>query len=358
MKLEQLLAPFPSASADGSHCGDDLSFDSAFDTIQELRREDDPTLSQGAWVRELKRADWPGVVALGTTLTIERTKDLRVAGWGLDAAARVSGYAGLADGLELVEGLCTRYWPEVHPRAEGGEWDLRIGNLSWLLGRVESMAKAAPFMQSGEERYGLADVAMARQREPGAGQVDETAQDRARRERDERVMRCLRALGAPELAELAAHTKRARAALGSLEVVVDRELGQDGPAFGGARQALDDAVHAFERLLREAGGGAVLSTAAAAVTTTTATTGDRATGTTSIAVGSLSTRAQALAQLRLVADFFRRTEPHSPVAYLADKAAHWGEMPLHTWLRSVMREPLALAHLEELLGVEPPRERE
>ena len=74
--------------------------------------------------------------------------------------------------------------------------------------------------------------------------------------------------------------------------------------------------------------------------------------------GALATRAQALAQLRQVADFFRRTEPHSPVAYLADKAAQWGDMPLHAWLRSVMREPSALAHLEELLGIEPPRERE
>ena len=36
--------------------------------------------------------------------------------------------------------------------------------------------------------------------------------------------------------------------------------------------------------------------------------------------GPLQTRAQALHQLRTVADFFRRTEPHSPVAYLADKA--------------------------------------
>ena len=31
----------------------------------------------------------------------------------------------------------------------------------------------------------------------------------------------------------------------------------------------------------------------------------------------------------LVAHFFRRTEPHSPVAYLAEKAVKWGEMPLH-----------------------------
>jgi type VI secretion system protein ImpA len=58
-----------------------------------------------------------------------------------------------------------------------------------------------------------------------------------------------------------------------------------------------------------------------------------------------------LQQLRLVADFFRRTEPHSPVAYLADRAASWGEMPLHVWLRSVIRDPAILAGMDELLAV-------
>lgn len=65
-----------------------------------------------------------------------------------------------------------------------------------------------------------------------------------------------------------------------------------------------------------------------------------------------ASRAQALAQLRLVADYFRRHEPHSPVAYLADRAAQWGDMPLHLWLRAVLKEPGALASLDELLGVQ------
>jgi type VI secretion system protein ImpA len=68
--------------------------------------------------------------------------------------------------------------------------------------------------------------------------------------------------------------------------------------------------------------------------------------------GPIRTRAQALRQLRQVAEFFRRTEPHSPVAYLADKAATWGEIPLHQWLKQVIKDGGALAHLEELLGVD------
>ena len=36
--------------------------------------------------------------------------------------------------------------------------------------------------------------------------------------------------------------------------------------------------------------------------------------------------------------------------YLADKAAGWGEMPLHVWLRAVVKDPAAIAGLDELLG--------
>jgi type VI secretion system protein ImpA len=70
--------------------------------------------------------------------------------------------------------------------------------------------------------------------------------------------------------------------------------------------------------------------------------------------GQVAHRDQALAQLRQVAEFFRRTEPHSPVAYLAEKAARWGEQPLHAWLRSVIKDDASLARLEDLLGIEHP----
>jgi type VI secretion system protein ImpA len=42
------------------------------------------------------------------------------------------------------------------------------------------------------------------------------------------------------------------------------------------------------------------------------------------------------------------------VAYLADRAAQWGDMPLHAWLRAVMKDAGSLSHIEELLGVPTP----
>lgn len=126
------------------------------------------------------------------------------------------------------------------------------------------------------------------------------------------------------------------AMLAALESIVDQRLGAEGPGFSVAR----DAVQAVIRSIAPVGSTAAL---AAVQDTTNGAAPARA-------AGPLQDRHQALAQLRAVADFFRRTEPHSPVAYLADRAASWGDMPLHVWLRAVIKDPAAIAGVEELLG--------
>ena len=40
-------------------------------------------------------------------------------------------------------------------------------------------------------------------------------------------------------------------------------------------------------------------------------------------------------------------------SYLAEKAATWGELPLHEWLRAVIKDPAQSAQLDELLGAPP-----
>lgn len=344
------------ALADPTPTGPDLSFSPEFDRIQELRRADDPTLSQGAWVTELKSADWPGVASACEALLRDKTKDLRVASWLLEAWAHLRGYAGLADGLTLAHGLCEAFWPDLHPQPDGTDFELRTGALSRLLSQVVSLSQALPVLRRGEAVYSLLDMesaralgaALAKARDPSevstAGKVTPDEIAKAQRETPPAL-----------IAERLADARRARAALGDLQALVDGHMGADGPGFSNARDALDAAVHALERLAKDS--GAVPAAAGAGDATAAASADNAAPSATAPAspFGTApATRAQALAQLRLVAEFFRATEPHSPVAYLADRAAHWGELPLHEWLRLVLKDGGTLAQLEELLGV-PPR---
>jgi len=299
---DALLQPL----GEGDGGGEDLSFSAEFDTIAELRREDDASLPMGEWKekgKEPKVADWPAAAALCSLLLRERSKDLRLVGWLTEAWAQQRGLAGLAQGLTLMNGLIERGWDTLHPRPEGGDMEQRVGALRWLLGRVAPLARRA-----------LAEGG----RPVSHGQP----------------------LPPPRHADGAA----ALHALTQLQVTVDARLGAEGPTFVAARDALKAVLADLPAPVEGAAQEGPTAAVASALAGSAAPFG-----------GPPQSRAQALQQLRQVAEFFRRTEPHSPVAYLADKAARWGAMDLETWLRTVVKDGGSLAHLEELLGIEPPK---
>jgi len=324
MDIDALLAPI----APENPCGADLAFSPEVDEIARARLADDPSLEQGAWVTALKEADWKLVGKRCTGLLQTRSKDLQLAVWLAEANAKTGGMRGLAEGLGLVAALCERYWEGLHPQADEDGFERRIGNLSWLAGRIAPLVKTMPLAENGVLTLQAWEVARAKG--PDAVAELETARARSK--------------GAFVQA-LLADCEACLAALQELERVVDGQLGADGPGYSAGRAALGDVVDLIKPV---AAGAASMPTEAAAGGTVTA-----------LALplrvdGQVAHRDQALAQLRQVAEFFRRTEPHSPVAYLAEKAARWGEQPLHAWLRSVIKDDASLARLEDLLGIEHP----
>ena len=352
--IAQLLQPISAQQA----CGEDISFGSEVDEIVKARLADDPTLDQGAWVTTLKEADWPFVSARCSELIEGRSKDLRLAVWLAEAQAKTRGFRGLGDGYALLAGLCARYWDSLHPAIDGGDAEQRVGNLYWLLARTPQLVKEIAVTESGG--VSMASFDAARQRVALASSASAAAGSGGW------PTPAVAAPEGPGLAELDAERRRnssqfnnalladARyclASLQELERAVDERLGMDGPGFGAAREALLNAIDFIAPLATPS--GEEVGSESVAVQAAGNTHGG-AEGPGRLPSGPPLNRAQALAQLRLVAEFFRRTEPHSPVAYLADKAAGWGELPLHLWLRDVLKEPGAIAQMDELLGVAAP----
>ncbi len=52
-----------------------------------------------------------------------------------------------------------------------------------------------------------------------------------------------------------------------------------------------------------------------------------------------------------MAEYFHKTEPHSPVAFLIERAIKWGEMPLDQWLEEVIKNNEILGQVRETLGI-------
>jgi type VI secretion system protein ImpA len=327
-----------------------MSFSSDFDQIQKARDEDDPALPRGEWVTDLKVADWGFVIEKCSAMLRDKSKDLRLGAWLAEALAKTQGFAGLAQGYALLSRLIDRYWKELHPLPHSGDHSQRVGNISWLLARSVSLVKNTPLTHAPDERYCANDfqAALALQeanhRDPGnaerlAGHTLTIAKFVSARDKSGREF----------YAALLRDTIECSNALAEFEQSVHRRLGIESPSFVKARDTLADVQVLVERFARETG--------AYGKENSVERPPDIAGGLDVVAPGppsegKLRNRSEALQQLRQVADYFRRTEPHSPVAYLADKAARWGEMPLDAWLRSVVKDEGVLSHIEEILGVE------
>lgn len=67
--------------------------------------------------------------------------------------------------------------------------------------------------------------------------------------------------------------------------------------------------------------------------------------------GQITNRKVAFERLKEVADFLRRTEPHSPVSYLVNRAVKWGEMPLESVLGELVKNKDERLRIMETLGV-------
>lgn len=345
--IEALLAPI----RDDAPCGDDYAFSAEFDAIRRAREEDDPLLSQGEWATPLKTADWPAVVAQCVDVLQSKSKDIRAAAWLTEGLAHGQGYRGFADGCELLRKLSETYWASLHPLAEADDQELRIGAFAHLVATAAQLVRNIPITQGNGMGYTCADYDNALHFE-----------NLASKNPDLRI-------GIPDYKVTlekfsASQQKTARAFYESLQqefahakeawqqlvASIDARLGAEGPSFTVVFDALSQAERVLQRLFKESG---VLSEAASDVHAQAMPASPAAPDPVAGMAngGPIASRAQALHQLQLVADFFRRTEPHSPVAYLASRAAQWGNMPLHEWLRTVIKDGGTLSQLEELLGL-------
>jgi type VI secretion system protein ImpA len=331
---DQLLNPIRAEQPSGV----DLAFSPELDAITLARKFDDPSLDQGEWVTDLKEADWDFVVKRCAALLEQKSKDLRVAVWLAEAGAKKYHLRGLAEGLRVVAGLFEQFWDQgLFPESDGNDHDQRAGNLSWILARIPTLLREMPITDGNNSRYSLIDFETAR-KNPNNPDLKLTDLDNAKR-----------ANSAKFRAEFSADSAYCLDAILMLENAADDRLGADSPGFSAAREAVKTMLH----LMPSTASPATVAAPQAHEAISNDQGMPHMPGTPVYAgpPGAIHTRADAIGQLRAVAEFFRRTEPHSPVSYFADKAANAGEQDLHEWLRSVVKDPGSLSHIEELLGV-------
>jgi type VI secretion system protein ImpA len=348
-----LLAPIPGPNP----AGVPIEYEPIHATIKAARQGSE----RSQFESEAKPADWRTVVRLSSDVLRSQSKHLEVAVWLADALVKTQGFAGLRDGLKLLRGLHENFWEKLHPEIDDGELAARANRLAWLneagdgretlaaaIASVPLTAPASGFSYGWiqwKESRDVANLALQSAEKYAAA----LAENRITPEQFDKAV----AGGRRQFyEELMADVVAALEECTQLEVVVGSRYGREAPSLLNVRGAIEECQHVVERIVQEKrrlepdpSDPAVAGDSGAPGAAPSAGAGARP------MTGEPVDRADALRHLVAVANFFRRTEPHSPVAYLVQRAVRWAEMPLDEWLQDIVGSDDALARIKETLGI-------
>ncbi len=363
--LAALLAPI----REDAPAGADLNRSPLFDKINELRTTDDPGGAVDESVGKLRDgqarvADFPKVIALCTEALTNKTKDLTLVAYLTEALARVHGLAGIHDGILLLHGMHERWWEEMYPRAADNDLEPRAMWLERFDRLVQkTLADLELTVRVDGETHAFWEWQNAQHKGEKASQASADTRDGLMAEAQElraALEKAVEKTPRKFYQDLVAAGEGCQQALEEVRNLVDEKfrsapgvenLEDPIPNFGALRQGLQEVQYKIEDLLRTkpAPAGSAMRTAAA----TELTDSGGAPASFGGPAGAPGSRAEALRRLQEVAEFFARTEPHSPVSYLVQRAARWGELSLDRWLEEVVSDSSTLAHIRETLGIRP-----
>jgi type VI secretion system protein ImpA len=149
--------------------------------------------------------------------------------------------------------------------------------------------------------------------------------------------------------------RSAREAWAAFEAQLDARFGRDAPSTRRVSEVLERLAAVAETLAGGPEAGASLEPDATGVTEPAAGAAGAAGGAGGFSVaGAIASREDAFRQLERIAEFFRKTEPHSPLAYTLTDAVRRGRMPLPDLLAEVLGDETARTAMLTALGIRPP----
>lgn len=355
--FEALLQPI----SDEQPSGEDLRYSGLYDEIREARRADE-VLEQGDWQSDLKVADYHKVVDLAVPALISRSKDIQIGAWLSEALVKLHGFVGLRDALKLLAGLQENFWETLFPEIDEGDMENRANAISWVDTYVGLAAKGVAI--TGGDGYSYLDWEDSKIFEfPESLDNMESAEKQRITRLKEQAEKQRRVTGDMWRRERAQTRRAAMEAINSqidecwlaltdLNRVVEEKFERNQmPGLTEFKKSLDQVHDQVKQILadkraeepdeevfeEEAGVDAAGNPVQA--------------GSGGGGSGPIQGRTEALRRLDEIATFFKRTEPHSPVAYLVQRAVKWGNMPLDSWLQEVIKDQSVLYQLKETLGV-------
>ncbi|MEM6471428.1 MAG: type VI secretion system protein TssA [Planctomycetota bacterium] len=305
---------------------------------------------QGQGIDAPSSPDWRKVRDLCTDILANHSKDLWVATWLIEAHVRLTGYPGARDCFELVSRICETFWDQgIYPPHDEDDGYLdTVSQLASLNGvdgvgtLIDPLEQIALVPEYGALTYAGYREALA----GGDGEVSEADFQSA--------------ISQIDTDELRSYGEDISQMLESFDRMCDllaekcRVEGEDDctPPSSQIRGTLSDIQQAFTALTRHLLGGAEDDAEENSENDETGLTSSAKT--VDIAQAQVNNREDAFRMLIKASEFFRKTEPHSPVSYMLQQAVEFGRMDLPSLLQKLIDDQSVLKGLSERVGLPLP----
>ena len=358
------------AISENTPCGDDTREDSShaspYFNLKDLRNQaraserqqliENETLQVPQWRQLLNEI--PGVL-------VNRSKDLEFVAWYVEALCREHGFEGLAQGFDLARRMLETHWDHLYPLPDEEGAATRIAPLVGLNGSDSEGTLIQPILSIPLfSSTTLGDVAVWQVEQ--AAEISRLDEQKAQQRIDagglaeDDVTQAVRET--PDSALLALHgaIEHAQQAFTGMSEAMDRVMDGEPQPTSHIRTVLERCKSILmhyagarieKALARENQGAETAAQDAESGEERAEPAGSAHADPVQVAIAS---RARALEQLSQLAEFFRQTEPHSPVSYAINQAVRWSELSLPELMQELIDDKGVREGFARITGVPDP----
>ena len=363
--LTALLAPIPGDAPCGPDPRADASPQSLYYRLRDARAEaramerelDRGSDTDSSELRTALAQRWRTVRETAARLLTEKARDLEAAGWLTEALVRSEGLAGLTSGASLMAGLLETFWDTgLYPAADEDGIATRMAPVAALAGppsgadgTLAAALRKLPLLSRADGDLTLWEFRRAEEVEAIGDAKEKKRHIEGGVASFTDVEREARAVAAKHFGPLRDQVDAALAAWDRLTAAVDQKAGAGAPSTGAVRKLLVDFRDVVARYapartmpdptMPEAGTEPLDETGAPTI----------------VAIGprKAASREDMLQELARIAEFFRHTEPQSPLSLTLEEAVRRARLSWPELLAEVVPNEDARNAMLIMLGIRP-----
>ena len=361
--ISYLLTPIEGDLSVGNDLRLDTAHSSDYSQIKDARRAARDAERNNMFDGDNTEAQehWGKIFALAPKVIATQAKDVEIACWLTEALVRKSGFQGLKDGFTLIRQLIENYWQEgLYPVEDEDGIETRVAPIAGLNGEGADGVLLTPIRNSfitedaASEPYSFWQYQQA----VDVSRMSDENKQRNQIERNgfsmENIEKAVAQSSNEYYADLYDDIDVCITEYKAVDALLIELCGRsEAPPTSKIIELLEGAKGAINHIAK-AKLPIVIETSENDEQSDELTEQPEVTASASqsnTVTAALNSRDDAFKQLNIIADYFKKTEPHSPISFMLTKTVRWGNMPLEELMKELIPDSSSRDTYSSLTGV-------